>query len=371
MGGTARFPIIWAIVVLMEPCWRGNARSLGKRYLMRKVVLTAPYTLEMAQAPVPEITDGQVLLKVKYIGICGSDIQMYHGLHKYMTYPVVIGHEVAAVVEKVGRDVSGYAAGDLVTVQPQVSCGSCYPCLSGRPNVCEKLKVRGVHQDGFACEYYAIDASFLHPCPGLETEHATLVEPLAVGVGAVKRAGDIRGKNVVVVGAGTIGNLVAQSAQALGAGHVMVTDMKQKKLDYAKQCGVEFCVNTTDTTLKEAINSRFGVRRADVIIDCAATRGSLLSVLDAARPSSKIVITGNFKAPVEIEVPVLQRQEIELIGHMMYVREDYQDAIRFIQQGKVSLQGFVSGRYPVEQLAEAFAFIDAQPDDVMKILVSL
>ncbi|BDF57412.1 putative zinc-type alcohol dehydrogenase-like protein YjmD [Christensenellaceae bacterium] len=338
---------------------------------MKKFVLSAPYTIETEDAPIPEITDDQVLLRIGYIGICGSDIQMYHGLHKYMTYPVVIGHEVSAIVEKTGKNVSGYTSDELVTVEPQVFCGECWPCRIGRFNVCQRLRVMGVHQDGFACEYFAIDPCYLHSCKGLDPRLAALIEPLAVGIGSVKRAGSLAGQNVVVVGAGTIGNLAAQSAQALGAARVMVTDINQKKLDYAKECGIEYCVNTSAISLPDAIDKYFGMQRADVIVDCAATRGSFASILQAARPSSKIIVTGNFKVPVEIEMPVLQRQEISLIGHMMYVREDFADAIRFAANGDLKLDGFITKVYPSDKLKEAFAFIDENPDDVMKIVISM
>ena len=280
---------------------------------MKKVILTAPYTFEYAEAPIPEITDDQVLLKVRQIGICASDMQMYHGLHKFMTYPVVVGHEAAATIEKVGANVKDYKVGDNVTVEPQVFCGECYPCRIGRFNVCEHLKVMGVHRDGFACEYFAIDPKYLHACEGLTTDETTLIEPLAVGVGSARRAGDLHGKNVVVVGAGTIGNLVAQSAKALGAEKVMVTDIK-------------------DNT---------------------------------------IVITGNFKAPVEVFLPVLQRQEISLLGHMMYVREHYQEAIAAVREKRVNLSGFATQHFDFDNVNEAFKFVDENPDDVMKAMIRI
>jgi L-iditol 2-dehydrogenase len=338
---------------------------------MKRTVLTAPYVFEAEDVPMPQPSEGEVLLKIRNFGICGSDIQMYHGLHKYMTFPVVIGHEAAATVVQTGKGVTDYAVGDNVTIEPQVFCTECYPCRSGRFNVCENLRVMGVHIDGFAAQYAAVGAKYLHRCDGLSDDQTALIEPLAVGFGAVKRAGDLHGKKVVVVGAGTIGNLTAQAAQAMGAKLVMVTDVKQKKLDYAAKCGIKCCVNTTGRDLKEVIVENFGSDKADVIIDCAATRGALLSILAAARPNSQIIITGNYKVPVEIELPILQRQEISLIGHMMYVREDFADAIRGVQEGRIRLEGFATQHYAIEKLAEAFKFIDENPDDYMKVMITI
>ncbi len=338
---------------------------------MIKTLFTAPYTIEYQEVPIPSITPEQVLLKIISIGICGSDIQMYHGLHKYMTYPVVPGHEVSAVIEKVGEKVTSFKVGDRVTVEPQIVCGTCYPCSIGRFNVCENLKVKGVHADGFAAEYVAIEPGYLHLCPKeMSFDLITLVEPLAVGVGSVKRS-HFKGANVAIIGAGTIGNLTAQAAQALGAGKVLITDFLDSKIQYAKACGIEYCVNTKDIGLVGAIEKAFGHRKADVIIDAAATKGSFMSALDASRTSSEIVITGNYKAPMELEIPRIQRREVSLIGHMMYVQEDFADAIRFLADGKVRTEGFISQRFGLRDLTTAFKYIDDHPNDIMKAVIDI
>jgi L-iditol 2-dehydrogenase len=121
--------------------------------------------MQMEEAPVPEITEDQVLLKIKAFGVCASDMQIYHGLHKYAAMPVVMGHELSAVIEKAGSNVTDYKVGDKVTVEPQLYCGKCYPCKIGRFNVCEHLKVLGVHTDGGNCEYLALDPKYLHHVP--------------------------------------------------------------------------------------------------------------------------------------------------------------------------------------------------------------
>jgi L-iditol 2-dehydrogenase len=338
---------------------------------MLQIKLTAPYTFESEEAEKPRPAEGQALLKVRSVGICASDIQMYHGRHKYMTYPVVIGHEVSAVVEETGPGVRDFAPGDKVTVEPQIFCGKCYPCRTGRFNVCEDLKVMGVHRDGFCREYAALDASYLHRCPAdMNEEWPALIEPLAVGVGSVKRGGDPRGANIAVVGAGTIGNCAAQAAKALGAAGVLITDVSAPKLEFAERCGIEHCVDTTKISLADAIERAFGSRRADVIIDAAGVPASLSSILGAARRSSAVVVTGNFKEPFSLEVPVIQRQEISLVGHMMYVREDFADAIRFAGSGAVRLDGLITQRFTAADLKSAFEFIDAHPGQVMKAIVT-
>lgn len=339
---------------------------------MLQAKMTEAYTIKLEDVPVPKINDEQVLMKIKSFGVCGSDIQIYHGRHKYMTFPVVLGHEISAEIVELGKNVRDFAIGDKVTLQPQIVCGECYPCQTGRFNVCESLKVLGVHLDGCGCEYFAAEQWNVHKCPSyMSDDTIALVEPLAVGVGAVKRAKDYKGANIVVVGAGPIGNFTAQAAKALGAANVMITDINQKKLDYAKKCGIDYCINTKDRSLKDVIAEAFGMRKADIIIDCAATRGSFNSILAAARRSSTIVVSGNFKEPLEFEVPLIQRQEINMVGHMMYVKEDYTDAINFLAEKKVNVEGFITQRFNIKDYDKAFKFIDENTDDVMKVLIEV
>jgi L-iditol 2-dehydrogenase len=338
---------------------------------MKKVLYKNPFELEILECEIPAISSTQVLLKIINAGICGSDLQIYHGKHKYMKYPVVGGHEASAIVESVGNDVLGFKAGDRVAVEPQLVCGECWPCRIGRFNVCEKLRVLGTHIDGLMAGYVAINPKLLHHCPDdMDFDKITLVEPMAVGVGAVRRA-KYKGSNVAVIGAGTIGNLTAQAAQALGAKNVMVTDIMNQKLEYAQKCGVKNCINTKNKSLARAIDDTFGSRGADVIIDAVGIPASFEAALEASRPSSEIVITGNYKEPVQIELPRLQRREVNLIGHMMYVSQDYDEAIRLLYEGLVKVDGFITQRFALEELKSGFDFIDAHPNDVMKAVLSI
>lgn len=331
------------------------------------------YKFDYPELPIPEPGDDKVLLRNRFLGVCASDIQVYHGKHKYVKYPLVLGHEVSAVVEKVGKNVTDFKAGDRVVLQPQVVCGKCLPCESGRFNVCEELKVIGIHMDGCACEYIAVSPWNLHKTPdSLSDEVAALVEPVAVGVGSVKRSRDYKDANIVVLGAGTIGNLTAQCAKAMGARAVMITDILDSKLEIAKKCGIDFCVNTAKADLGKAIVKAFGAhRRADIIIDCAATRATFASAIACARKNSTIVISGNFKEPVEFDVPAIQRSEINLIGHMMYVKEDFADALRMLQDGSIRSDLIITQHFPLAEYDKAYAFIDENPADCMKVLIDI
>ena len=184
---------------------------------MKQAIMMKPGEIVYQNVPVPEVGKDQIKVKMLKIGVCGSDIHVWHGKHPYTSYPVVQGHEVSAVIVQTGAGVTKLSVGDMVTIQPQVVCGACYPCTHGMYNDCNVLKVMGFQTTGMASEYFVVDAEKALKLPdGMDAEHGAMIEPLAVACHAVKRFGDINGKNAVVIGGGAIGNLVAQTLLALG-----------------------------------------------------------------------------------------------------------------------------------------------------------
>lgn len=342
---------------------------------MRVVKLVKPYEFAFLDAPIPEPGPGEVVLKNMSLGVCTSDLQIYHGKHAYAAMPVVMGHEESGIVAKVGAGVTDWKVGDRVVLQPQLFCRACYPCQSGHLNVCEHLKVIGVHTDGCACEYTAVPAWNLHALPdNVSFRDAALVEPMAVGFGVVRRISevtDIRGKKVCVVGAGTIGNLVAQACKAMGSGPVMITDILQDKLDLALRCGIDYAVNTEKKSLADAVAECFGPDKADIIVDSAATPFVFQSIMEAARKASIVVISGNYKDAVPVDLTLLQRREITLLGHMMYIRREFDDALEQLSEGKIHTDGLITQEWTLEQYPEAFRFADEHPREVVKMVVNI
>ena len=183
----------------------------------------------------------EVLLHIKKIGVCGSDIHVYHGLHPFTPYPVVQGHEYSGEVVQVGQNVTKVKVGDKATARPQLVCGECAPCKRGDYNICNELKVQGFQSGGTAQDYFVLPEDRLIKLPDHVTfEMGALVEPAAVAAHCTTKARDLKGINVVVTGAGPIGNLVAQFAKSRGA-NVMITDLSDFRLDKAKECGIEHC----------------------------------------------------------------------------------------------------------------------------------
>ena len=339
---------------------------------MLQQVMTAPGVIEFREIPTPEPGPGEVLVKIMRIGVCGSDIHVYHGEHPFTSYPVTQGHEVAGLVEKLGEGVTGLSVGQKVTIQPQVVCGKCWPCRNGKYNLCEELKVMGFQTTGVASHFFAVDAKKVTPLPEtMSLDEGAMIEPLAVAVHAVRRAGDAAGRDICVLGAGPIGILVAQAAKGMGARRVMVTDVSGVRLAKAKECGADFCVNTKEKDFGEALVECFGPDKADVIYDCAGNNITMGQAVKYARKGSTIILVAVFAELGKVDLAVLNDHELDLNTSMMYRTEDYEAAIGLADSGKVSLRPLVSKHFPFREYLEAYRYIDANRETTMKVLIDV
>lgn len=339
---------------------------------MKQLVMISPGKLVYQEVEIPNIKENEVLLKMKYIGICGSDIHVNHGKHPYTSYPVVQGHEVSAEIVKIGKEVKDFEIGDRVTVQPQVVCGKCYQCLHDDYNICDNLKVMGFQTTGMASEFFPVDSSKLLLLPdGVNFEKGSMIEPLAVAVHAIKRGGDIKGKKVIVLGAGPIGNLVAQSAKGMGADSVIITDISDHRLKVAKECGIDFCINTNKDNITDVIAEKFGSNKADIIFECVGINTTTDQAINNARKGSKIIIVGVFGDLASVNMGLIQDRELTLIGTLMYKKEDFEKAIELINENKVNLDELISNKFKFEEYKQAYDYIDQCKDKIMKVLIEI
>lgn len=339
---------------------------------MLQQVMTAPHVIEFREVDMPKAAPGQAVLKIRRIGICGSDIHVYHGQHPFTSYPVTQGHEVSGEVVEIGEGVEGLYVGQKVTIEPQVVCGKCHPCRHGKYNLCEELKVMGFQTTGTASEYFAVDASKITPLPGdMGFDEGAMLEPLAVAVHAVRRMGDVTGMKVAVLGAGPIGNLVAQVAKGLGAESVMITDISDIRLAKARECGVEFAVNTRNVDFGEAMVANFGPDKADVIYDCAGNDITMGQAIKYARKGSTIILVAVYAGMATVDLAVLNDHELDLNTTMMYRHEDYVEAIRLVNEGKIALQPLISKHFAFRDYLAAYEYIDANRESTMKVIVDV
>jgi L-iditol 2-dehydrogenase len=268
--------------------------------------------------------------------------------------------------------VKGFSTGDPVTFQPQVTCGKYYPCQHGAYHICDQLKVMGFQTTGAASELFAVDASkVLRLPPGMSLEHGAMMEPLAVAVHAIGRGGGVSGKKVLVLGAGPIGNLVAQAARGLGAAAVMITDVSEYRLQLAARCGLPDGVNPAAADLGEEIRRRFGDSKADLILECVGVQRTIVQAVAVARKGTDIVVVGVFGDQPTVDMGVVQDRELRLIGTLMYQEPDWHQAIALVEGGKVNLEPLVTDRYPFDRYLDAYRYIDANREKAMKVMITV
>lgn len=339
---------------------------------MLRATMTSPGKIEFTEVSKPAFGDHDVLLRIRRIGICGSDIHVYHGKHPYTSYPVVQGHEFCGEVAEVGRSVQSFRPGDLATAPPQIVCGECVPCREGSYHICEHLKVMGFQAPGVAQEFFALPESVLLKLPvGFTPESGALVEPAAVAIHAVSRAGSVAGRQVIVLGAGPIGNLVAQVARWRGARRVLISDIRDPRLEIARQCGIDCTVNTRTASLEGCVAEVFGPNRADVAFECVGAAETANQAIQNVRKGGTIVIVGVFGDRPAVDLGLVQDRELEIRGTLMYQRQDYLDAIRCLAEGGIAVGPLLTRNFSFRHYPEAYAYIEENREKVMKVMLDL
>jgi L-iditol 2-dehydrogenase len=338
---------------------------------LKAVYVEEAYKVAVKDVEIPELSNHDVLIKVKAAGICGSDLHTYKGLHPFRKPPVIIGHELSGEVVKVGQHVKNVKQGDRVTVEPQSGCGDCEYCLTGNVNYCEDRGAPGIGGwYGTMAEYFATPENTVFKLPdGMDFETGALVEPFAVGVHAVRKANIGVGDKVAILGAGPIGLLAMAAAKAAGATTLLVTDVMDYALESAKEMGATHTLNIMDnqnwmTEAKELVGGAF-----DKVLIAAGVPGIIDQSLVLLRKGGRMVTIAMFHGDQTFNIHNLQNQEKEIIGCMTYTREDTITAIDLLHAGAVDKDAIITHRLTADQAAEGFRIVDKKEDQSMKVLV--
>lgn len=343
---------------------------------MKRANLTAPRELTFEEVEKPAVGPGEVLVEVKACGICGSDIHSYQGEHPFVHPPIVLGHEFSGLVAEVGADVEGFRPGDKVIAEPNLPCGECYNCRHGRYNICEELEVVGnVGYDGAFADFISLPQEKVIQVPDtLSFQQAAMVEPAAVGVHGVRISEQELGDRVLVIGAGTIGQLLAQAAKRAGAESLMITDLISGRLEVARELGADFAINPAelDKGLEEYLVDKFGPDKADLIYECVGLENTIEEAIEVARKGTEIVIVGVPQGEVSVNMAFVQDRELNLQGSLMYVRKDFHTAIRLIERGEMNVDKLITHQFSFEELEEAFqlAIDEEKMDQKLKVMVN-
>ncbi len=335
---------------------------------MRQVIMTEPGKVDHRDVEPPSPGPGEVLLGIRRIGVCGSDVHVFHGTHPFTGYPVVQGHEFSATVEAVGEGVEGIEVGAKATATPQLTCGACPACRRGDYHICRELRVMGFQAPGVAQELFVMPAWNVLTLPEEFTfEQGALVEPVAVAAHAVSRAGDVSGCPTVVFGAGPIGNLVAQVAGARGA-EVLISEVSDRRLAVARECGLARVHDARSGPLSEAAEAAFGEDGFTRAFECAGVEATINAALESIEKGGTIVQVALYGQRPTAHLALLAEHEKSLIGSMMYRKDDYLDAIEMIASGKIVAGPLISRHVPMGEYLSAYEIIEREGDEVMKVM---
>ena len=333
---------------------------------MKAVCLQEPNKIGIAELPVPEMKEGYALIKIKSMGICGSDIGAYRGTNPLVSYPRIIGHELAGEIVAIGDNPKGFKVGDRVIPDPYLYCGECYPCSLKRTNCCEDLKVLGVQTDGGMEEYYLHPADMLVALPdSIPWDIAPLAEPLTIALHALHRGQVHAGQHMAINGAGAIGILAALCALCYGAEPILI-DLVEERLAYARSLGVKHTINLTTQELIPTISEITNGRMAEVVMEASGANAAVRNTLDMVSYAGTIVLTGWPKKETPLPTDVITKKELDVRGSRTSAGE-FEEAIELIETGKVDVRAILSKVVTLEEVPAAVEELSAHPDRYLKI----
>ncbi len=337
---------------------------------MKAVQIVAPNDLRVIEVEKPVIDQkNNVLVKMTAAGICGSDVGIYHGTNAAATYPRIIGHEMVGIVEEVGDNASNIKKGDRVIINQVTSCGHCYPCIKGRGNVCDDLKVRGVHIDGGYREYIAVPESDCYLLPdSLSDQDAVMIEPTTIAIQSCTRAQLEKDDMLLIYGAGALGSSILKIAR-LYCDHIIVADILDEKLEEAKANGAKYTINTLKEDFQEKVKEYTNGRGTTVSIDAACIKTSLLQLLEATGNAGRVITMGFSTAATEINQFLITSKELDVRGSRLQ-NKLFGKAIELVEEGKLDLNDSISHTFPLTQAQEAFDFVDSKDPSIRKIVLT-
>jgi len=317
---------------------------------MRVAQLVAPRELMLSERRAPEPGPGEVRIAVHVVGICGTDMEFYSG-RRESGYPFILGHECTGIIDALGRGVKRRSLGERVTLRPNFGCGSCMRCNEGRDNICPNSRGMGVTIDGCLAQYILAPARYVFPLPmKMALETGVLIEPLAVAGRAVLRAAVGPGTRLLILGAGTIGLLAARCAALAGAA-ITVCDPLPERLSIAERLGAGVTL-APGRQLDAVRESGF-----DAVLETAGVAATVATALRMARPGGRVVLTGIPMEAAAIETKWMVWRELEVHGSFIYDAEDFEQAALRIQDGSVQACDFITHRFTLEEVADAFELV--------------
>lgn len=324
---------------------------------MKAIVIDKPYEVEIRDVPMPTVGEGEALLRVLYVGICGADVASYTGNQPFTTYPRIPGHEFSAEIIEIPENDKGLKKGDVVTCNPYFNCGT-------------DNRTMGVQRDGAFCEYISMPVERIYPGMGLTAKELALIEPFSISRHAISRAVIHQTDSVLIVGAGPIG-LFALLAAKQFAGKIAVADVLNNRLDLAMSYGADGVVNTATEDIAKFTEEFTDGRGFDVCIEACGRPETFLMCIDEAAYAANIILIGNGKRETTFLHSIILKKELNIFGSRNAMKQDFLDNIELAASGKVDVMKMVSGVYEMDKAAEAFDALAHNKGDLAKLLIRI
>jgi len=323
---------------------------------MKAALLETWEKMSLTDIEKPKLDKDEALIKVIYAGVCGSDVTVYSGKHPTATAPVVVGHEILGIVEKINTDKPvNFKVGDRVTVEPLISCGICEACLKGYKHVCRSLKLLGIHEDGGYAEYTKASVhKIVKVSEDIPDKIAALSEPFAVGFHVVSRSNLKIGDTALIIGSGPIGLIIAITAKSAGASRVVISEINDKRRQLAEKLGFE-TINPLKEDVMAAVNKITDGNGFDVVFEVSGSKAGALLTTNACKIRGTIVPLSLSGVPVEFELGKVSFKEMSVVGTRVYTFTDFVGGVRLLEKmSKIyDLNNLISDELPLEEAQKA------------------
>lgn len=336
---------------------------------MKAFVIRKPGFSELIDVEKPSPGPGEVLIRLRRVGFCGSDLNTFRGVNPLIRYPLIPGHEIGAIIEELAPDVpSPWQPGQEVSVLPYTSCGNCSSCRYGRTNACCYNQTLGIQRDGAMCEFLSVPHEKLIAWEDLSLRELTLVEPLTIGCHAVTRGNVSHTDTVAVLGAGMIGLGVVAAAAKSGA-QVIAVDLDDQKLALARKCGADELVNTQSENLHEKLRDFTDGHGPDVIVEAIGLPATYRAAVEEVCFAGRVVYIGYAKSPVEYESKLFVLKELDIAGSRNALPSDFENVLRMLSAGVIPVEEIISHSVSIENAATVLKAWSNAPGEFTKIHV--
>jgi L-iditol 2-dehydrogenase len=340
---------------------------------MKAAVLYKPQDMRIGKVSIPAIGPNEVLVRMKTVGVCGSDVHYYlHGrISDYVvTKPLILGHECSGEVAEIGDAVRRIKVGQRVVIEPGFTCGKCEYCRKGRYNLCKEIRFYGTPPvNGAFAEYVSTPEQNVFPIPdNMSYEEGAMIEPFAVGMWAAERGTVTVNDSVAVLGAGPIGQMALQAVKAHGALETYVTDVIDYRLDYAKRFGAKAVINAANENVVKRLLELTDDEGVDVAIEASGAASSIQQALDFVKPGGRIVLVGYPMADVQLPLSKVLSKELDILGIHRYANV-YPTAIQCVASGKVDVKPFITHRFPFDKILDGFEAHIKKTGNPMKVQI--